>query len=542
MRASDYIAKFLVKQGVTDAFGIPGGVVLDLIYAIERTEGITPHLCYHEQSAGFAACGYAQASGILGVAYATRGPGFTNLISAIADAYSDSIPVMFITGHSCMTQNPKMRVVADQELDTCGMVKSITKYAVRVDSVDSLLVELPKAYAIAMEGRKGPVMLDILSSIWKEEVDDDIVYIRTEHVSFLKKDAIDIAKRIQNAKRPVFLIGDGIHQSATENLFKLLASRVRIPVLSSRYAHDIVGDDALYYGYIGSHGIREANFILSKADLIVSIGNRLSFPIHSDSYQPLVQRAQFIRVEIDMGELERTIPDSIVYQTDLNSFFDKMLLEDVCYGRHQDWADVCNIIRSRLNEEDLNSAVVAIEDRLRAISSEGLIVNDVGNNEFWVSRACVHLKINKRTLYSKSFGALGCSLGKAIGAYYATKKSIICFVGDQGLQMNIQELQTIAQNRIPITVVILNNHSSGMIKDREALLYESHFLHTTEESGYGSPDFEMIIKAYGLDSSQIIEVDIDEGLSLSPNLPKGNPLQLMFPLLEDDFYNDLNKM
>lgn len=542
MKASDYIAKFLVKQGVTDAFGIPGGVVLDLLYALEKTEGIVPHLCYHEQSAGFAACGYAQVSGRLGVAYATRGPGFTNLISAIADAFSDSIPVMFITGHSCMTQNPKMRVVADQEFDTCGMVKTITKYSARIDSKEELPSELAKAYTAAMTGRKGPVLLDIASTIWKADVADELIAYKSDFIPFSQKDANDIAEQIQNARRPVFLIGDGVHQASVESHFRSLVSRAEIPVVSSRYAHDIVGDNNLYYGYIGSHGIREANFILSKADLIISIGNRLCFPIHSESYQSIVKRASFIRVEIDEGELERVIPNTIVYRTDLNSFFDGMLSEEVCFGNHHEWKNTCDTIRCELHEKDLNDAVSAIEDRLRMIPDEGIVVNDVGNNEFWVSRACVHSKSNKRTLYSKSFGALGCALGKSIGAFYATKKTIVCFVGDQGLQMNIQELQAIVQNKLPITVILLNNHSSGMIKDRETLLFDGKYLHTTTDSGYGTPNFGMIAKGYGLDSSHFKEIDIDERIGLSPQLPKGNPIQKMSPLLDESLFNELNDL
>ena len=542
MIASDYIAGFLVKKGVTDAFGIPGGVVLDFLYALERTEGIIPHLCYHEQSAGFSACGYAQSSGKLGVAYATRGPGFTNLISAIADAYSDSIPVMFVTGHSSSMLNPKMRIVADQEFDTCGMVENITKYAVRIDSINSLLVELPKAYSIAMEGRKGPVLLDVSSSLWKKEVMDGVKEDMISDTSFRNKDVSDIAEQIMNAQRPVFLIGDGIHQSGSEKLFRQLVLKAGIPVVSSRYAHDIVGDSPLYYGYIGSHGIREANFVLSKADLIVTIGNRLCFPVQSESYQSVIRNAKFIRIEIDEGELERVIPDSQIYQTDLNLFFQNILSGEYDYGNHHEWIKTCNKIKEVLRNEDLNHAVESIEDKINNLPSDSVVVNDVGNNEFWVSRACVHRKSNVRTLYSKSFGALGCALGKAIGAYYATKKPIMCFVGDQGLQMNIQELQTIAQNRIPIRVIVLNNHSSGMIKDRETILFESRYLHTTEKSGYGAPDFKLIAKAYGLDSSQFIEITVDDNIGLSPQLPKGNPLQKMTPLLEDVIYNEINEL
>ncbi len=559
MQVSDYIAQYLAAQGVTDVFGIPGGVVLDLLYAFKRCNGIEPHLCYHEQAAGFAACGYAQASGRLGVAYATRGPGFTNLISAISDAFSDSIPVLFITGHSARELNPNMRVVADQELDTCNIVKSITKYVVRIDSADQLPQEFKNAVSLAQDGRKGPVLLDIASYIWKSEICEDLsVADCNDTEGCCLEDAEAIAKLIRTAKKPVFLIGDGIHQTATEKHFSTLASKIRIPIISSRYAHDVVGDDERYFGYIGSHGIRAANFVLSKADVVVSLGNRLCFPLTSASYAPITEKATFIRIETDEGELERDIPGSKVYRMDLNAFFSVFEKNGVGIDSHTTWVDTCIEIRNRLAEEDLNSAVCRIEYIISSMPEKSVIIADVGNNEFWVSRACVHARSNKRTLYSKSFGSLGCALGKAVGAYYATGCPVMCFVGDQGLQLNIQELQTISQNKIPVAVVLLNNQSSGMIKDRQALLFNGDYLHTTQDSGYGTPDFEKISEGYGLPYTCVtmyddnvlntnvlpcvIEIEIDENIGLSPYLPKGNHIQNMAPILDADKYTYINEL
>jgi len=559
VQVSDYIAQYLAAQGVTDVFGIPGGVVLDLLYAFKRCNGIEPHLCYHEQAAGFAACGYAQASGRLGVAYATRGPGFTNLISAISDAFSDSIPVLFITGHSARELNPNMRVVADQELDTCNIVKSITKYVVRIDSADQLPQEFKNAVSLAQDGRKGPVLLDIASYIWKSEICEDLsVADCNDTEGCCLEDAEAIAKLIRTAKKPVFLIGDGIHQTATEKHFSTLASKIRIPIISSRYAHDVVGDDERYFGYIGSHGIRAANFVLSKADVVVSLGNRLCFPLTSASYAPITEKATFIRIETDEGELERDIPGSKVYRMDLNAFFSVFEKNGVGIDSHTTWVDTCIEIRNRLAEEDLNSAVCRIEYIISSMPEKSVIIADVGNNEFWVSRACVHARSNKRTLYSKSFGSLGCALGKAVGAYYATGCPVMCFVGDQGLQLNIQELQTISQNKIPVAVVLLNNQSSGMIKDRQALLFNGDYLHTTQDSGYGTPDFEKISEGYGLPYTCVtmyddnvlntnvlpcvIEIEIDENIGLSPYLPKGNHIQNMAPILDADKYTYINEL
>ena len=558
MTGAQYIVDSLIRRGVTDAFGIPGGVILRLIYEMDNRKGeITPHLSYHEQAAGFAACGYAQASGKIGVAYATRGPGFTNLISAVADAYYDSLPVIFITAHTASCPPEGMRVMADQEMDTCSMVRNITKEAVRLDDIDSFTTEFEWLCDRAMEGRKGPVLLDVAARILNQEVHGNTEVKAVQQIGIDNAAIIDIQTSICKAERPVILVGDGVSQAGARDLFRQFVSLAGVPLISSRFSHDVMGSFDRYYGYVGSHGLRCANFILSKTDLIISIGNRMHFPVASETFGEIFQHARVIRCEIDSGEFIREIPNSTSYQVGLDT-----LLKGLCsvghnFGNHEEWIKVCNCLKEELREEDMNDATRKIVTILNQTPSDWSVVNDVGNNEFWVSRASVYAHNNHRSYYSKSFGALGCGLGKAIGVYYASHKPVICFVGDQGLQMNIQELQFISQHRLPIRVVIINNSSSGMIRDREISF--GKFLHTTKDSGFGSPDYKEIAKAYGmaydryedLDSIKplgnemsptLVEMIVDEEMGLTPNLPKGSKCQDMQPALQREKYEYLNRL
>lgn len=550
MTGAQYIVDQLIKRHVTDAFGIPGGVILELLYEMDKREEFTPHLSYHEQAAGFAACGYAQASGKIGVAYATRGPGFTNLITAIADAYYDSLPTLFITAHSAPCPPGGMRVMADQEMDTCSMVRNITKLAMRLDDEATFAEAINQALAVATEGRKGPVFLDISTALLKKGIiggtdGEAKTAHRTEDYS---KQIEEIASAIRNAKRPIILAGDGINLSNARELFQQFVDKVNIPVVSSRFSHDVMAGKDGYYGYVGGHGMRAANFILSKTDLILSLGNRLHFPPKSESYGSVMDHAKLLRVEIDGNEFNRDIQNTVNYHCDLSGLLVQSLSAEADCGHHEDWIKVCDVLKNELKQEDINPAIESIISILKQVDKDAIIVNDVGNNEFWVSRACVESRIENRVYYSKSFGALGCGLGKAIGAYYATKKPVICFVGDQGLQINIQELQFISQYKLPITVVLLNNRTSGMIKDRELTVYDK-CLHTTKESGYETPDFKALAEAYGFEYGAIsdkcpslIEIIIDDRIGLTPSLPKGKKCQDMQPVLNNDKFDYLNRL
>lgn len=548
MTVAQYIAVRLQEQGVTDVFGIPGGVILDLLYAFDEAKPtLTPHLMYHEQDAGFAACGYAQASGKLGVTYATKGPGFTNLVTAIAEAYYESIPVLFITGHSADVVEG-MRSMNDQEMDTCSIVETITKSAKRLDDENTFCADFEDAISTCLSGRKGPVLLDVSSMLWMQEVIPNLCNPSDKMESF-DVNCADIARTISEAKRPVLLIGDGIRQANAVGVLRDLVEKMDIPVLSSRASHDILASHEHYMGYIGSRGVRYANFVLSKADLIITIGNRMHYPIQSQSFSQALQDTKVLRFDIDSSEFKREVPNSTTYAINAKELIINLCGSQLDFGDHEDWNRVCARIKSELRDADIEFPIPEIAYILRSAPANSVVTCDVGNHEFLVSRASMWTRSEHPTIYSKAFGALGNALGKAIGAYYATRKSVVCFTGDQGLQMNSQELQYVAHHQLPIAIVVLNNKKSGMIYDREMARY-NYAVHTTSESGYGCPDWEAIAKAYGIGWSSLDEIDfeIPSIIELNyekeqiPFIPQGAECQEMRPSLSEELYNMLNRL
>ena len=558
MLVADYLVNVLENYKVTDAFGIPGGVILDFLYALSRHPTITPHLTFHEQTAGFAALGYGQVTGRLGHAYATRGPGILNLITPIVDAYCDSIPALFITAHATPYSTSPLRVQTDQELDIISAVSGFTKYANRIENVNDLPHIIDTACRAATTGRPGPVLLDFYSALWKKDVSFKLPTIPYESQSELSSMLQELEASLSAAKRPVLLIGDGARSMVAQEQLKNLSKIMPIPILSSRFASDLVANNSLYYGYIGSHGCRFANFILSKADLIIAIGNRINISPMSDSFKSIFQSKKIIRFDIDCAELQRQLPNVKSFQGNAKEVLSLLLKNPLKFKGLSSWISICNQIKQELWYKDTEFPVNTIAFLLEHIPQDAILTSDVGNNEFWLARAYIQAKIGNRILYSKSLGALGSSIGKAIGSYYATKKPVYCFTGDQGMQFNIQDLQFIAMNNLPITIVILSNDSSGMILDREVRKGYSP-LHVDKSSGYGHPSFRKIADAYQIHymritknlsnvkfpsplQPNIIEISIDPHIELIPYLPKGYPYQKLYPEISMELYNILNTL
>ena len=548
MKVTDYLVGQLASKGVTDVFGIPGGVVLDLLYSFDRDKRIKPHLSYNEQAAAFEACGYAQVNHSLGVAYATRGPGFTNLITGIADAYADSIPVLFITSHSGKKIGHSQRFEKEQEMDTVSMVKHITKYARTVDENGEVCDAIQTACYEALHGRKGPVLLDVSSELWNQEININNIDQSPEEKYDLPIDKI--INVLQDSKRPLILVGDGIRQANAVDQLLELCRHFEIPILSSRCGQDVASKSPYYYGYIGSHGIRYSNFIFSKADAVIAIGNRMGFPVESKSFIGALKNKKVIRFDIDDCELQRSIPNTESYKCDAIGLLTALNSAIDLKNDYSGWIQICDMIREELKTVDSNEAIEQLATLFNSLEKNVTICADVGNNEFWVSRAYVDSKTNNRILYSKSFGALGCGIPKAIGAALATKRPVLCVVGDQGFQLNVQELQFIADEALPVAIIVINNHSSGMIRSRQKSRYAGSYLHTTFNSGYGEPDIRKIAEAYGIQYIEtanikfpsISEISIDEEVDLTPNLPAGNECQNMVPILEDSLYKKLQNM
>jgi len=315
-----------------------------------------------------------------------------------------------------------------------------------------------------------------------------------------------INKSIAKAARPIFLIGAGIRQSGTTETLRELAEKAKIPILSSMVSQDTVPTSAHYFGYIGSHGLRYANFILSESDLIVGLGNRLAFNHYSETFGGIAQK-NIIQVDIENRQSS----------TNLREVLPLLFRTIESTDRHTCWLNFCTRVKQLLNDVDTSFPVDTIVDIMKQ-NSGALFVSDVGNNCFWVTRAYAYAFVSNRMLLSKSFAALGCSLPKSIGAYYAARKPIICFTGDQGLLFNIQELHFIAENKLPITIVLLNNASSGMIYSIQKAHKRQNFIHTTSYSGYTIPDFKKVAEAFNV---SLLEIAISKEIE-PPRLPIKN--------------------
>lgn len=559
MLIADYIAKILSLYGVTDAFGIPGGVVLDMMYALAGTGvEIQPHLLYNEQTVGFAACGYAQTSKKLGVAYATRGPGIMNMLTSMAEAYQESIPVLFLTAHGERIESEK-RFENNQEVNLKDAVSSYTKYAANVETVSEVIEHLQKAICCALSGRKGPVFLDIKSNLFSEKIDklwvDNIKTVNTglECSTDRINEILDvISAQLKKSIRPVILIGDGLRYIYDKKKLKECLEQIQLPILSSRGAQDIAASSQWYYGYIGSHGLRYSNFILSKADLIISIGNRLAFPKKSKSFGTVMESKTIIRIDIDANELGQQFPQVINRVADFNDLIEPLCKRNICFKDINGWLDICRKLREKLEDYDVSEPVKKIAEIMNKKTEDTVYVTDVGNNEFWFSRA--YEKCRRGEIYtSKAFGTLGVALGKAIGAYYGTHKEIVCVIGDQGMQFNIQELQYISYWKLPITILLINNGCSGMIKESEMRRCGMNYLHVDKESGYTVPNFKAVSKSYEIDYATTVsevndakpvlyEILIDSEVFLTPYIPKGEALQKMHPTMPEKLYQELNEL
>lgn len=517
MQVSDYIVKFLIDHEITDVFGYPGGMVTYLMESFDRHHNkIHAHLCYHEQGAAFAACGYAQIAGAPGVAYATSGPGATNLITGIANAFFDSIPCIFITGQvnvNDLKTIPGMRQNGFQEMDIVSLVRPITKYVVQITDAARIPFELKRAYAEAMSGRKGPVLLDIPLNVQRIEIEIDELsgYEDTMH-SITDKEYSTIAdciiRRLQDAKRPVLIVGAGIRQSGAVSELRVLTEKLQIPVLSSMISVDVIPSAARYsFGFIGAYGHRWANHIVFKSDLILALGTRMDIRQTGSGRQAFAPQADMIRVDIDDAELQWTRGEADTnICCDVNRLIQKLnqRLQNT-QNDHEEWLAVCSKIRELLRNMDREKENQEIKEISRLLPANAIVTTDVGQNQVWVAQS-FDVK-DQKILFSGGLAAMGYSLPAAIGAYYASREKVFCFVGDGGLQMNIQELETVARDHLPIKIFLMNNFSLGMIRHFQEMYFQGNYMQTVSNHGYSVPDFSRIAEAYGIKAVEIHDIN-----------------------------------
>lgn len=505
MNVAQYVANFLVEKGVRHVFGYQGGAILKLVDEFVATGKIEFVQNYHEQGSAFCADAYSRVTGNLGVALATSGPGATNLITGIVNANLDSIPTLFITGQDYkanITNISGARQNGFQDLDIVSVVKPVTKYASLVVDPARIRYELEQAYFCATQGRPGAVLLDIPIDIQFAEIDpqalEELILPAAPAASAI--DISEVTRAIQVAKRPLILVGGGVRLSGAHQLCCEFAQTTNIPVISTLNGLDVCEGN---YGFAGLYGNTAANLAAQNADLMIVLGARLGQRQVGKTPENYT-KARIIHVDIDAVELKRVFADEMAINTDLATFLAEMLpaLHDVDLPDYSSWHQtICNWqrkyhINAMLNDRGLDPVRV-VEEMLRLISSNAILTNDVGQNQMWVSQA-FKVKNGQRLLNSVGLGSMGFSLPAAIGAKFAAHdRQVVSFMGDGGLQINIQELMLVGMRQLSIKCVVFNNRTLGMIREVQIRYYGANY-HGANPQEFGCVDLKMLSQTYGL--------------------------------------------
>ena len=534
---ADYLVEFFIANGVTDVFGYQGGMVCHIFDSLGiYKDKIYYHSCGNEQGAAFAACGYAQATGKLGVIITTSGPGFTNALTGLANAWLDSIPVLLISGQ-VNTKDKKreynFRQFGFQEIQTVPMAKPVVKKAYDIDLGMDYIGILDEAYKIAFSDRKGPVFLDFPINVGREivEVDDEISPVKIDTPAPF--DATPYIDQLMAAKKPIIIAGGGIGQCGLRKAFREIVDLLKIPVVTTMPGTDLLTSDSPYHvGFLGGTARREAGIVLKNTDFVLSLGTRMCNKAIGYNHDDFIPKAKkLIRVDIDTTEFERQLKDceeDVV--SDLRSFVSSALdYAKKIEGQydHSSWVNAVNRMQKLMERVDMTYGNDLVKHFTDLIPEEAFITLDVGNNLIYGEQSAV-VKTGTRVFASSGLGAMGYAIPAALGmAVTGTPTFVI--TGDGGAQMNIQELNIISKLHLPVKILILNNHALGHI-----ILFQDHYLNcrrtaTTESSNdYFSCDFAAIAKAYEIRSCKIRNI---EDLDLYKNeLSDGEPL-----LIEAEF-------
>lgn len=561
MKASDYIVQFLESLGVEYVFGYQGGMITHLVDSLSRSDKIKYIQCYHEQTAAIAAEGYAMESGKLGVAISTSGPGATNMLTGIADAYFGSVPVLYITGQVNTYEykyNKKIRQLGFQETDIVSMAKPVTKYAAMVNSAENLESELKKAVGIAFSDRKGAVLLDLPMDIQRSEIksfDNNFAFIPVEF--FIDSEVLQKAEGVlRNAKRPFVICGNGIFQSKAQSLVGRFLEKTKMPYAVSMLGKGCVREDSeLFCGMIGSYGNRAANIIFSQADIVLSLGARLDVRQTGNINSEQLKKIKFIHIDIDENELaDSKLPNRIDVHCSLSVFIESLCSDEffVC----KEWLSYCKGIKLKYSQEqDIlhTKNQVAPYNAIKAIRNsilkETTFVSDVGQNQVWTAQI-LHLNEDDRLYTSGGLAPMGFAIPCAVGAAFANPgRKIVCITGDGGFHFALQSLQLISQYHLNVTVYMLNNASLGMITQFQTLYFNSNMVGTTKQGGYIVPNVEKIAEAYSLqyerissisesgtigsESCTIYEIMLPELTVVIPKLEYNKELYDMIPYLSE---------
>lgn len=511
-RVADYIIRKVNNAGAGHIFLITGRGNLYLTDAVAKNKNITPILTYHEQGASYAAMAYASVNGGVSTCLVSTGCAATNAVTACLCAYQDNLPVVFISGNNQLHENTRhtgirIRTYGSQEADIVGIVEPVTKYAVMLEAADRVVYEVEKALYLALEGRKGPVWIDVPLDIQNARIEE----LEQEHFNFMKSNDYEdidyelIVKELNAAQRPVILIGGGARE-AKETL-RDLVEQYSIPAVCSPVASDIYGTaNNLSIGTISSlGGSRAGNFAVQNSDYVLVLGSKLCSQL-TGVKDYFARDAKVVAVDID--EIEHTKDDVVdqVIICDVKQFLSRLLEQDL--QKHSgEWSEKClhwKNVFSIKNEQFVSDLkdnnqldLYSLLDKISLhLPNNATVITDAGLEALTVP-SVIKYREGQRCLFPAAQGAMGYAIPAIIGAYEAGRQNICCIVGDGSIMMNIQELQIISAMQIPVKILVISNNMYAVIRKRQTDLFRKRSIGNDPSNGVPKPDFKRIADCFG---------------------------------------------
>ena len=549
LTGSEIIIECLKEQGVDTVFGYPGGTILNVYDALYKHSDEIHHvLTSHEQGASHAADGYARATGRVGVCMATSGPGATNLVTGIATAHMDSIPMVAITAN---VATGLLGRDSFQEVDIAGVVMPITKYSMIVKDIHDLAPAIRRAFTIAQSGRPGPVLVDVTKDVTAavtEYTYQEPTPIAPYTAEMLEYDLDQAAKLISEAEKPFIFVGGGAITSGAAEELRKFAHTINSPVTDSLMGKGAFsGEDELYTGMLGMHGTKTSNLGVTKCDLLITVGARFSDRVTGNTAK-FAQNAKIIQIDVDAAEINKNIKVDCSIIGDVKEVL-KELNKKIHPKNHDAWVKEVEDMKAKYplkyNQEGLTGPYV-IEELYRVTKGDAIVVTDVGQHQMWAAQYYKY-KEPRTLITSGGLGTMGYGLGAAIGAKFGRPdKVVVNIAGDGCFRMNMNEVATAARNNLPLIEIVINNHVLGMVRQWQTLFYDHRYSSTILDDKVDFVKFAesmgavgirvtkkeevgpAIEKAIALNTTVVLDCQIDCDDKVFPMVPAGAPIEEVF--------------
>ena len=549
LTGSEIIIECLKEQGVDTVFGYPGGTILNVYDALYKHSDEIHHvLTSHEQGASHAADGYARATGRVGVCMATSGPGATNLVTGIATAHMDSIPMVAITAN---VATGLLGRDSFQEIDIAGVVMPITKYSMIVKDIHDLAPAIRRAFTIAQSGRPGPVLVDVTKDVTAavtEYTYQEPTPIAPYTAEMMESDLDQAAKLISEAEKPFIFVGGGAITSGAAEELRKFAHTINSPVTDSLMGKGAFsGEDELYTGMLGMHGTKTSNLGVTKCDLLITVGARFSDRVTGNTAK-FAQNAKIIQIDVDAAEINKNIKVDCSIIGDVKEVLKE--LNKKIYPKNLDaWVKEVEDMKAKYplkyNQEGLTGPYV-IEELYRVTKGDAIVVTDVGQHQMWAAQYYKY-KEPRTLITSGGLGTMGYGLGAAIGAKFGRPdKVVVNIAGDGCFRMNMNEVATAARNNLPLIEIVINNHVLGMVRQWQTLFYDHRYSSTILDDKVDFVKFAesmgavgirvtkkeevgpAIEKAIALNTTVVLDCQIDCDDKVFPMVPAGAPIEEVF--------------